>query len=104
VTFPAARARQLWALEEYRASAPEARQPGGAARRMLAREGVHFLHRAEIWAEALSAGLKEVGIGYMGHAGCQQLVASTIRPTRVVTPGCHQIGYMDHTGCHQLVL
>jgi hypothetical protein len=25
----------------------------------------------------------------------------SIRPTRVVTPGC-QILYMDHTGCHQL--
>jgi hypothetical protein len=30
------------------------------------------------------------------------LLGLTVRPTRVVTPGC-QIGYMDHTGCHQLV-
>ena len=33
---------------------------------MLAHEGVHHLHRAEIWAEALSAGLKEdaAGVSY----------------------------------------
>jgi hypothetical protein len=43
------------------------------------------------------------GIGYMDHTGCHQLVFVTIRPTRVVTPGC-QIGYMDYTGCHQLVI
>jgi hypothetical protein len=42
-------------------------------------------------------------IGYMDHTGCHHLVSSTIRPTRVVTPGGCQIGYMDRTGCHQLL-
>lgn len=45
---------------------------------MLAIEGVHFLHRAEVWAEALGAGLKEdaAGVSYdeyleRGASQCQ---------------------------------
>jgi hypothetical protein len=35
----------------------------------------------------------EVGIGYVDHTGCHQLLFLTIRPTRVaLTPGCHSIG------------
>jgi hypothetical protein len=33
-------------------------------------------------------------MGYMEHTGCHQLSVSTMRPTRVVTPGC-EICYMD---------
>jgi hypothetical protein len=39
---------------------------------------------------------------HVDRTGCHQSVLLTIRPPRVVTPGC-QIGYVDHTGCHQLV-
>jgi hypothetical protein len=39
-----------------------------------------------------------------GPSGCHQLVASTVRPTRAVAPGCVRFGYVDHTGWHRLVL
>jgi len=46
-------------IPRIQASTCEARAPGGEARLALALEGVHFLHRAEVWAEALGAGNKE---------------------------------------------
>lgn len=55
VTFPADRARQLTALETFLASEPSSRLPGGEARARLAREGVHHLRRAEVWAECSGA-------------------------------------------------
>ena len=47
VFFARANARQ--------AAAPESRAPGGEARLRLALEGVHPLHRGDVWCEALDA-------------------------------------------------
>merc|ERR1719218_544446 len=75
VTFPAARARQLTALEQYRAAPPEAKAPGGEARLALAHAGVHHLHRAAVWAEALRVDLRRDAAGvsydeYLDRGAC----------------------------------
>ena len=42
-------------LNARQAAAPESRAPGGEARLRLALEGVHPLHRGDVWCEALDA-------------------------------------------------
>ena len=73
VFFARANARQ--------AAAPESRAPGGEARLRLALEGVHPLHRGDVWCEALDADGKRDACSvsyeaYLDRGACDEATAT----------------------------
>ena len=63
------------------AAAPESRAPGGEARLRLALEGVHPLHRGDVWCEALDADGKRDACSvsydaYLDRGACDEAMAS----------------------------
>ena len=63
------------------AAAPESRAPGGEARLRLALEGVHPLHRGDVWCEALDADGKRDACSvsydaYLDRGACDEAMAN----------------------------
>jgi hypothetical protein len=66
---------------QTQAAAPESRAPGGEARLRLALEGVHPLHRGDVWCEALDADGKRDACSvsydaYLDRGACDEAMAS----------------------------